>query len=31
MLWIRYVIPLGMLSVGVWWLLTDVLGVIGRV
>jgi neurotransmitter:Na+ symporter, NSS family len=25
--WLRYVVPLGIAAVGVWWLLTDVLGV----
>lgn len=30
-LWIRFVIPVAMLAVGLWWLLTDVLGVIGGV
>jgi neurotransmitter:Na+ symporter, NSS family len=28
-LWIRFVIPAAIVSVGVWWLLTEVLGVIG--
>jgi NSS family neurotransmitter:Na+ symporter len=28
---IRYVIPLAMLAVGLWWFLADVLGVVGRV
>lgn len=28
-LWIRYVIPAAILAVGVWWLLTEVLGVVG--
>ena len=26
--WLRFVIPGAILSVGVWWLLTDVLGVL---
>lgn len=30
-LWLRYVVPGGILIVGIWWLLTDVLGVIGGV
>jgi NSS family neurotransmitter:Na+ symporter len=25
--WIRYVVPLGILAVGIWWLLTELLGV----
>ncbi len=28
-LWIRYVIPAAIIAVGVWWLLTEVLGVVG--
>jgi len=27
--WLRYVVPAVILAVGVWWALTDVLGVIG--
>lgn len=30
-LWMRYVIPFAILSVAVWWLLTDLLGVVGNV
>ncbi len=30
-LWIRYAIPSVILAVAVWWLLTDVLGVVGTV
>ncbi len=26
--WIRWVIPGAILAVGIWWLLTDVLGVV---
>ena len=26
--WIRYAIPTAMLTVGLWWLLTDVLGAV---
>jgi SNF family Na+-dependent transporter len=26
--WIRYVIPGAILLVGIWWLLTDVLGIV---
>jgi SNF family Na+-dependent transporter len=29
--WLRYVVPGAIIAVGVWWLLTDVLGRIGRV
>lgn len=29
-LWIRYVIPLAVLSVGIWWLLTSALGVMAE-
>jgi SNF family Na+-dependent transporter len=27
--WIRFAVPAGILAVGVWWLLTDVLGAAG--
>ncbi|MEO7359680.1 MAG: DUF4440 domain-containing protein [Gemmatimonadaceae bacterium] len=30
-LWMRYMIPFATLSVAVWWLLTDLLGVVGNV
>ena len=29
--WIRFGIPAAILTVGVWWLLTNVLGVVGSV
>ena len=29
--WIRFVIPGAILAVGIWWLLTEVLGVVGGV
>jgi SNF family Na+-dependent transporter len=29
--WLRFVVPGGILLVGVWWLLTDVLHVVGSV
>ncbi len=29
--WLRWVVPGGILTVGVWWLLTDVLHVVGGV
>ena len=28
-LWLRYVVPIAILGLGVWWLLSDVLGVVG--
>jgi SNF family Na+-dependent transporter len=30
-LWLRFVIPGCILLVGIWWLLTDVLGIVGGV
>lgn len=30
-IWIRFVVPGAIVTVGVWWLLTDVLGVVGGV
>lgn len=30
-LWIRYVVPAAILAVGVWWLLTDLLGLVAAV
>ena len=27
-LWLRYVVPVAILLVGVWWLLTDLLGIV---
>ena len=29
--WLRFVIPGAILLVGIWWILTDLLGVMGRV
>ena len=29
--WVRYVIPAAMITVGLWWLLTDVLGAVQSV
>ncbi len=29
--WLRFVVPGAIVAVGVWWLLTDVLGIIGQV
>jgi SNF family Na+-dependent transporter len=28
-LWVRYIIPAAIIAVGVWWMLTEVLGVVG--
>ncbi len=28
--WIRFVVPIAILVVGLWWLLTDVLGIVGE-
>ena len=28
-IWLRFVVPAAILTLGIWWLLTDVLGVVG--